>query len=69
MKQEMNKRYVAHLNGQYRMASKTLYNDVQIEDIRWMLGQWGNMILRIAKSDPKLLEEIELPEVDPEVLA
>ena len=65
----MRKQFIARVNGHYKLVSKRKYSEAQLADLDVMFEKFGNMILRDIKTNPKLLETLDVSEMDQVITA
>ena len=58
----MKRRYKASYGRRYIIESVAKFDDAQIADMERMIQEFGNLVLREVKENPKLLDEMVLPE-------
>ena len=58
----MKKRYMASFGGRYIIESKAKYDEFQTMDMERMIQEFGNLVLMEVKANPKLLDDMVLPE-------
>ena len=58
----MKRRYKASYGGRYIIESVAKFDDAQIADMERMIQEFGNLVLREVKENPKLLDDMVLPE-------
>ena len=65
----MGKHFKARVNGHYKLQSTRKYSEDQLNDIAAMFEKFGNMILRDIKTNPKMLETLDISEMDEVITA
>ena len=58
----MKKRYRALIEGKYIIQSVAKFDDAQKDDMERMIQEFVNIALKVVKENPKLLDEMVLPE-------
>lgn len=58
----MKKRYKARVQERYVIESVVKFDDDQTADVERLLEEFGNIVLKVVKDDPSLLDELTLPE-------
>ena len=58
----MKKRYRARFGGRYIIESKAKFDEFQTMDMERMIQEFGNLVLMEVKANPKLLDDMVLPE-------
>lgn len=58
----MKKRYKARVQDRYVIESVVKFDEDQTADVERLLEEFGNIVLKVVKDDPNLLDEMTLPE-------
>ena len=58
----MKKRYRASFGGRYIIESEAKFDEFQTLDMERMIQEFGNLVLMEIKANPKLLDDMVLPE-------
>lgn len=58
----MKKRYRARIADRYLVESVAKFDAAQTADLERMIGEFVNIALMVVKENPKMLDEMDLPE-------
>lgn len=58
----MKRRYKALIEDRYVIESVVKFDEDQAADLERLLQEFGNITLKLAKENPELVNEMDLPE-------